>query len=192
MTSVFDLLKKHLAQHIRFDDVQFEVFCKRFKVKQTSRNEILLFGSEICPYMYFVNRGCLRIYMLDEAGRESTRFFVFEGKFGTAFPSFILQEPSMAYIQSLEPSELLYINYPDLQELINKFPNFEKAYLINLEMEYISSIKRIESLISMDANSRYQLLLKDSPALIKRLPSKIIADYLGISQETLSRLKSKK
>lgn len=192
MNSEFEQLKKYLAQHIHVDDAAFDFFCKKFRLKQTLRNEILLLAGEICPKMYFVNRGCLRIYMLDEAGKESTRFFVFEGKFGTAFPSFILQEPSMAYIQSLEPSELLYIGYDELHELINEFPDFEKAYRINLEMEYISSIKRIESLISMDANARYQLLLKESPALIKRLPSKIIANYLGISQETLSRLKSKK
>jgi hypothetical protein len=61
-----------------------------------------------------------------------------------------------------------------------------------LELAYIESIQRIESLITMDAKARYKILLRDHPEIIQRLPSRIVADYLGISQETLSRLKSKK
>jgi CRP-like cAMP-binding protein len=98
----------------------------------------------------------------------------------------------LAYIQSIEPSDLLYISHHDFNELFDAFPGWEHSYRVGLQMDYIASIKRIESLITMDAKQRYQSLMETNPALIQRLPSKIIADYLGISQETLSRLKSKK
>lgn len=174
------------------DEAQLDAFCQKFRLKRTKRNEILLTAGDVCPYIYFVNSGCLRIYMMDVNGKESTRFLVTEGRFGTAFPSFTLQEPSLAYIQSIEPTEALYINYHDFRELLDIIPGWERVYRINLEHDYIASIKRIESLITMDATQRYKQLMETTPTLIQRLPNKIIADYLGISQETLSRLKSKK
>lgn len=188
----FGQLKKYLTNHIDVDDESFSAFCSKFKSRTFRRNEILLKAGETCAYMYFVKSGCLRVFMLDAEGKESTRFLVFENKFGTAFPSFTLQEPSLASIQSLETSEVLYISYRDFQQLSDHFPGWEKVYRINLEKDYIESIKRIESLITFNAKDRYKLLLINNQTLIKRLPSKIVADYLGISQETLSRLKSKK
>ncbi len=188
----YRLLRKYFSDRMPISDEDLNYFCSKYRLKRTKRNQVLLNAGEVNPYMYFVNTGCLRVYMLDQSGREATRFLVTENRFGTAFPSFILQEPSMAYIQSLEPSELLYINFTDFRELTDNFPEWQRVYLRNIEMDYIASIKRIESLITMSAKDRYNLLLENDPGMIQKLPSKIIADYLGISQETLSRLKSKK
>jgi CRP-like cAMP-binding protein len=189
---IYFSLKKYFTSNLTASEEEISLFCSKFKAKRTKRNEILLHAGEVNPYMYFVNSGCLRIYMMDAEGREATRFLVMDSRFGTAFPSFILQEPSMAYIQTIEASELLYINFADFRGLMDTFPGWETVYRINLEKDYIASIKRIESLITMDAKERYNLLMASDPQMIQRLPSKIIADYLGISQETLSRLKSKR
>ncbi|MBS1529988.1 MAG: Crp/Fnr family transcriptional regulator [Bacteroidetes bacterium] len=188
---MFDQLKAYLGKHIDITEEELAVFCSRFRLKTTKRNEILLEGGSVCRNIHFVNKGCLRIYLVDEHARESTRFLVPEGRFGTAFPSFILQEPSKAWIQSIEPSEILLLSYEAFKELPLILPRWEQVYRMNLERDYIDAINRIESLITMDAKERYALLMASNPALIQRLPSKIIADYLGISQETLSRLKSK-
>jgi CRP-like cAMP-binding protein len=189
---MYEILKNYLSKHIEAKDEQLAGFLSKFSSKTTRRNEILLEAGSICRYMYFVNKGCLRVYLTDEEGRESTRFLIPEGRFGTAFPSFILQEPSKAAIQSIEPSEVLFLTYKSFRELPDVLPEWEKLYRLNLESDYIASIKRIESLITMGAKERYAMLMENNPALVQRLPSKIIADYLGISQETLSRLKSKK
>lgn len=189
---MYDLLKNYLTKHIQITNEELTIFCSKFRSKTTKRNEVLLEEGCVCPYMYFVNKGCLRVYLMDRNGKESTRFLISEGRFGTAFPSFILQEPSQAYIQSIGPSEVLFLTYHDFRKLPDILPEWEKLYRINLEYDYIASIKRIESLITMSARERYELLMQNNPELIKRLPSKIIADYLGISQETLSRLKSKR
>jgi len=188
---MFDQLKAYLTRYIDLTDEEVTAFCSRFRLKTTKRGEILLEGGSICRNMHFVNKGCLRIYLVDEDGRESTRFLIPEGRFGTAFPSFILQQPSKAWIQSIEPSEVLLLSYEAFRELPEILPRWEQIYRMNLERDYIDAILRIESLITMDAKERYALLMTNSPGLIQRLPSKIIADYLGISQETLSRLKSK-
>ena len=188
---MYRLLEEYLRKHADVSDEEIAVFCSRLKSKKAKRNEILLEAGDICRCVYFVNKGCLRVYLIDKDGRESTRMLIPEGWFGTAFPSFILQEPSQAFIQSIVPSEMLTLTYQEFRSLSDTFPAWEKIYLANLEQSYIASIKRIETLITMNAKERYALFMKDSPDLIQRLPSKIIADYLGISQETLSRSKSK-
>jgi CRP/FNR family cyclic AMP-dependent transcriptional regulator len=188
---MYPLLKKYLSRDITITDEQFNAACNVFHLKRTKRNQVLVEPGDICRYMYFVNKGCLRIFLLDAHGKESTRFLVPDGRFGTSFPSFILQEPSLAYVQSVQASELLIINYEDFRRLPDFLPGWETAYRNILEQDYIDSIKRIESLITTSATERYALLIKDNPGLIKMLPTKIIADYLGISRETLSRLKKR-
>jgi CRP-like cAMP-binding protein len=187
-----EVLKNSLAGKIKLSDEQWAFVFSCFKTKKTKRNEILVEKDSICQYLYFVVKGCLRIFLIDDDGNESTRFLVFEGTMGTAFPSFILRQPSVASVQSIEASELLMISYPDYQMLLDTIPGWERMTRIDLEMSYIDAIVRIESLISMDAKERYHILMKNNPKLIQRLPNKIVADYLGISQETLSRLKARK
>jgi len=188
---MYQILESYLAKHIEIPKDDLETFLSKFKLQKTKRGEVLLEAGSICRHVYFVNKGCLRVYLLDAQGRESTRILIPENNFGTAFPSFILREPSLASIQSIEPSEVLSLTYEAFIELPNLLPAWEKVYRMNLEKAYIDSIKRIESLITMGARERYALFMQNSPGLVQRLPSKIIADYLGISQETLSRLKSK-
>jgi CRP/FNR family cyclic AMP-dependent transcriptional regulator len=163
-----------------------------YKYRLAKRNEILVEKGTIARHLFFVIKGCLRVFLTGEDGNESTRFLIFENHEGTAFPSFIQRTPSVASIQSIEPSELLMLSYTDAQMLIKEVPGWETMYRIGLEQDYIAAIQRIESLITMDSKERYQILMKTQPEIIQRLPGKIVADYLGISQETLSRLKSKK
>jgi CRP/FNR family cyclic AMP-dependent transcriptional regulator len=186
------ILKNTLAAGISLSEEQWAFVAERFKPKTTKRNELLLEKGKVSQYLYFVVKGCLRIFLTGDEGQESTRFLIFEGRFGTAFPSFVLRQPSAASIQSIEASELLMISYPDFQLLLDEVPGWERMHRRALERDYIDSILRIESLISMDSKERYNILMANNPRLIQRLPNKIVADYLGISQETLSRLKSKK
>lgn len=187
-----DILREALSPHLNLTEQQWAVVLNCYKSKVTKRNEILLEKGQVCNYMHFIAKGCLRIFLIDEQGQEATRFLLFEGQMGTAFPSFILRQPSAAAIQSIEPSELLLISHSDYKLLIDEMPGWETMTRLNLEIAYINAIERIESLITMDARQRYDILLKQNPLIVQRLPNKTVADYLGISQETLSRLKSRR
>jgi CRP/FNR family cyclic AMP-dependent transcriptional regulator len=185
------ILRNTLSPGINLTEEQWTFVLGHYKPKITKRNEILLEKGRVSQYLYFVVKGCLRIFLIDDEGQEATRFLIFEGKFGTAFPSFVLREPSVASIQSIEPSELLMISHSDYQMLMDTVPGWERMNHLGLQQDYIDAIVRIESLITMDAKERYDILMKRNPKMIQRLPGKIVADYLGISQETLSRLKAK-
>ncbi|QNF34304.1 Crp/Fnr family transcriptional regulator [Adhaeribacter swui] len=185
-------LSKYLHGKINLSLPHQEFVNSCFKLKYTRRHEILVPKGGIAKHIYFVVKGCLRVFLTQEDGSESTRFLLFEGRLGTAFPSFILQQPSMATLESLEPSEVLMLSYANHQTLLQEVPGWETMYRHCLELDYIAAIQRIESFITQDAKARYLTLLQNYPEIIQRLPAKIIADYLGISQETLSRLKAKK
>ncbi|MBB6109587.1 cAMP-binding domain of CRP or a regulatory subunit of cAMP-dependent protein kinases [Mucilaginibacter lappiensis] len=185
-------LQKQIEGKIVLTAEQEQLVSSCYKPRLTKRGEILLEKGSVARYLFFVVKGCLRVFLTKEDGSEWTRFLIFEDHFGTAFPSFVQQKPSVAAIQSMEASELFMISRQDSQMLLREIPGWETMIRLGLEQDYIASIERIESLITLDAKERYNILMKTQPGLIQRLPSKIIADYLGISQETLSRLKSKK
>jgi CRP-like cAMP-binding protein len=185
-------LQKQLEGKISLSAEHEQLVDRCYKSRLAKRGEILLEKGNVARYLYFVVKGCLRVFLTKDDGSEWTRFLIFENCFGTAFPSFVQQKPSVAAIQSMEASELLMISHHDAQVLIREIPGWETMMRLGLEQDYIASIQRIESLITLDAKERYNILMQTQPGLIQRLPGKIIADYLGMSQETLSRLKSKK
>ena len=185
-------LEKYLDGKITLSPEQEEFVNNCFRLKLTKRNEILVEKGDIAGDIYFVIRGCLRVFLIADNGDESTRFLFFEGRMGTAFPSFINRQPSLAAVQSVEASEVLTLSYANRQLLYKNIPGWETMDRQGLEQDYIASIQRIESFLSFDSKERYNTLLRTNPEMIKRLPAKIVADYLGISQETLSRLKAKK
>src|ERR1700761_8400774 len=171
--NLYDTLKVNLANQVNLTDEQWRYVSGLLRVKTLKRRELLLEKGKVCNYLFFVAKGCLRVFLTDEDGNESTRFLVFEGRFGTAFPSFTLLQPSAASIEAVEPSEVLMISYNDYQTLLD-VPGWERIVRKGLEMDYIDAIVRIESLISMDAAERYRILMRTNPKLIQRLPNKIV------------------
>ncbi|PSR53874.1 Crp/Fnr family transcriptional regulator [Adhaeribacter arboris] len=166
-------LRKFLDGKIALTPEQEYLVSSCFHLKFAQRHEILVPKGAIAKHIYLVAKGCLRVFLTSDDGSESTRFLLFEGRMGTAFPSFILNQPSVATVESLEPSELLVLSYLDQQTLLREVPGWETMYRIGLEQDYIASIQRIESFITLNAKARYDILLQKHPELIQRLPLKL-------------------
>ena len=188
---MYELLYKYFAKKTAIGRVKFEEISSFFKPINAGRNEILLSEGQTCKFFLFVNRGCIRFYSINDDGIEQTRYFAFEGKFGTALSSLITQEPSNESIQSVENSELLSISRKDLFHLVETVPEVNYVYRDILEMAYTTSQKRIYHLQGEDALSRLKWLMEYRPMILSRLSSKLVASYLGITPYTLSRLKAK-
>ena len=134
----------------------------------------------------------MRVFFIKEDGSEVTRRIIFENAFTTTLVGFISRKPSPEYTQALEPTTLLYITRDDFYMLLETIPEWEKYYRLYLEYAYVNNTNRLMSFLTQDATERYRLLLEESPEIVQRLPNRIVASYLNISPETLSRLKSKK
>lgn len=184
-------LKQYLKINISISDNTFDDVAGHFHPLTVKRHTRLTSQGETCTKLYFVNEGCIRTYYLTGQGHEKTRFIAFDGMIISSLSSFILQKTSFEFLETLENSELLYISRNDFYRLVNKHPEWERFYLKLLEFAYIYQNKKIEELVTLSAGERYALLMREHPDYIKRLPNKILASYLDVTQETLSRLKSR-
>lgn len=184
-------LKYYLRATTNIDDKQIDKIIVCFKLKKVKKNTLLLSEGEICREMYFVYSGCIRIYYITNQGYEKTRYVAFENSIATAISSFISQQQSVEFVETLENSELYAISHKDFYRLVSEIPQWEKLYRTLLEMAYIYQNKKIETLVTLTAKQRYDKLMIEKPIYIQRLSNKILASYLNMTQETLSRLKSK-
>ena len=187
----FDELAAYLKKNIDFDEEDLKIILSYFKNVKKNKNEILLAHGKVSEFSYFVKKGCLRIYFINDEGKDSTRYIAFENQFATALVSFITKEPAEEIIQAIENSELLCISHNDFRHLIKIVPKWKDFYTIYLEKAYVNNSKRLMSFTTLSAAERYDQLFKINPNIVKRLPNKIVASYINISNETLSRLKSK-
>jgi CRP-like cAMP-binding protein len=188
---VYTQLEKYLKTKIEIDDKTLSFICSYFTIKKTKRNEFLLKEKEICKHFYFVNKGCIRLFNINKDGEEGTRYFHFEDSFGTALPSLINQKTSYEFMQTIEPSELLVISGEDYFHLVDTVPQFAFIYREILESAYLKSQERIYCFQSLEAVEKVRWVLTNQSKWLTRLSNKMVASYLGLTPQTLSRLKSK-
>jgi CRP-like cAMP-binding protein len=188
---MYNELSKYILARVPACQADIQTILSRFKPMKVLKNEILLGESDTSKRMHFVIHGCLRIYYLQADGSEATRYLAFENNFATGLMAFISQKPSEEYIQALENTELLYITRNDFYDLVDLLPAWEKFFRNYLEHAYVNNTRKLMSFITMDATQRFQYLMAENPQVVQRLSNKIVANYLGISQEALSRIKGK-
>lgn len=184
------LLSEYFRQHTNSDEKVLEKIALYFEEKTFKKNTFLLREGEVCKFNYFVISGCLRLFSINKEGAENTRYFAFEGKFGTCFTSLITGQPAFENIQTLEKTTVLCIYKEDFYRLVETEPAVNKVYRNILESAYITTQKRIYDFQGADSLERLRWLLKHQPKILSRLSNRIVASYLGISPYTLSRLKA--
>lgn len=169
---------------------EFSQFKDRFVIHKVKRNEYLLPEGEVCNFNLFVCSGTLRMYHIGPEGQEFTRYFAFENKFGTCLTSLIEGKPAIEYIQAVEKSTVLKISKSDFFKLVDAVPQVNLIYRNMLEQAYITSQKRIYDFQGKSALERLKWLMSHQPGILNRIPSRLVASYLGITSYTLSRLKA--
>ncbi|MES2726149.1 MAG: Crp/Fnr family transcriptional regulator [Bacteroidota bacterium] len=184
-------LRQYIQKTVTITEEELAIVMSYFHVLKVEKNELLVVQGQVSYRIHFVCKGCLRFFFTNEDGQEATRYIAFENHFATALCSFISGSPSAEYLQALEPSDVLYINQNDFNYLLSIMPVWEKFYRHYLEKAYVNNTNKLMTLLTLNATERYKQLLAQNPFIVNRLPNKVVASYLNISQETLSRLKSK-
>ncbi|MFM6984964.1 MAG: Crp/Fnr family transcriptional regulator [Chitinophagaceae bacterium] len=141
-----------------------------------------------CKTIYFLKKGVARIYYFKD-DIDITESFSFENSIVVRYESLFNGQPSRKAIQVLEDSEVVSINAPKFFQLFDSFPELEKVFNAIIRQALIDNICRIESIQFHSAEERYNALIKESPDVIKRIPLKYIASFLGITPVSLSRIR---
>jgi CRP-like cAMP-binding protein len=168
-----------------------EYLYKNLKRIELPKKHFVLTQGHICENIYFVEKGLLRCYY-KKFGKEISSWFMQEGDIIVSVVSFFNQIESSENIQAIEDSVLYYVSYKELQFLYNNFQEFNFVGRILTEKYYQLSEQRLYSIRMQRAHDRYHLLLEQFPHFILRVPSKYLASYLGITEETLSRIRGQK
>jgi CRP-like cAMP-binding protein len=182
-------LLQHIKSLIEVSDALEMQFSNMIQLQQHKKGTTLISPVQTCNYLYFVKTGVIRgYYNCDE--KEITNWIAKENEFGTCFYSFLKSIKSTEYIKCIEDCELEMISFNDLQKLYNKFPVTEKLGRVILEDYYLKLEERLLSIQFKEAKERYLHFMTNKADLLNRVPLGYIASYLGISQETLSRMRA--
>ncbi|MDO9274843.1 MAG: Crp/Fnr family transcriptional regulator [Lutibacter sp.] len=188
---MYDAILKHVNQHIPLTETEAAYFKSILFPVQIKKRKKLVQPSTFVKHEYFVVKGCLIGYYLDDAGKKHVIQFAIENWWIGDFDAFYNGVPSKFYIEVIEDSSLLAIHYLDLQCLFETVPKFERYFRILVTNGFISLQGRILSSLQNDTAARYLEFCKAYPSIEQRVANYHIANYLGVSAESLSRVRRK-
>jgi signal-transduction protein with cAMP-binding, CBS, and nucleotidyltransferase domain len=186
----FNQLRITCKKYQDFSDKSFEEFKKHLSVREVKKDEILQDIYSPAKFIYFIAKGILRTYYLNEDGKIYTKNIFSEKNFSASKASLITKEDSNFYIDALEDSIIVFIEYKGFRKLIDTNIEFKDFYINYLEKNWIIIKEKNEiSLILDNATTRYQNFIERNPSIESRIPLHHIADHLGITRTQLSRIR---
>jgi CRP-like cAMP-binding protein len=187
-----EAILSNFAMHIALDSEEQDQALALLQHKTIAKRTFLLHAGSVDKGIYFVNKGCLRMFHTDKEGQEHTICFYPENWWACDIVSFFKVKPAMNTIQALEDTEVFYLTLPALEELFLKVPKFERFFRILTQNGFDMYQRRIISNLSKTAEKRYLLFRKHYPGLEQRIAQKHIAGYLGITPVFLSMMRKEK
>ncbi|TCC97144.1 Crp/Fnr family transcriptional regulator [Pedobacter hiemivivus] len=186
-----EIFKNHLKKFIEVNDEEFAGILAFFQVKTVKKKENLLIEGQICKSHYFVLKGCLRNFFINEKGIEQTTDFAIENWWITDNFAYERGLPTEFYIQAVENSEILIINRQSQEKLLIEFPKMERYFRFIYQRAYAASQIRIKYLYDFTKEEIYHHLCKSQPEFVQRIPQYLIASFLGFTPEYLSEIRNK-
>lgn len=184
-----ELLLNSLRDKINISDQEFETCKTLFSPKKLRKRQYLLQEGDVCRFTAFVEKGMLRTFSVDEKGNEPILQFAMEGWWSGDLYSFLTQEPSVYNIEAIENCELLMITKENWERLLKEVPVFERYFRILFQNNLIATQRRLMSSLSETAEEKYLKLVNEFPGCLQRVPQHMVAAFLGITPETLSRIR---
>jgi len=179
-----------IRKRVHFVQEEFDQFADGLAVVELRPHEIWEAEGKVAQKMGFVNRGLLRQFAVKD-GKEYTDLFFSENEFIGNYISYLQQEPVTAICQALEPCELLVIPFATLESMYAELPVVEEFSRIIGNEKLFQLEERRKSLLMSSPEERYQEVVRDHPGLLQRIPQYMLAQYLGIRPETLSRIRKR-
>ena len=183
---------RHLRKFIDLSENEVVVFNKYVETHQFKKKEFITLESKVCNYLYFVEKGCLRMYFINKKGVEQITQFALDGWWISDYQSFMNSTPSGYYIQAIEESRIVSIENQNLELLLSELPQLERYFRIMMQKAVAGAQLRSKLLYEMTKEEFYYHFSTSFPEFMLRVPQYMIASYLGLTPEYLSELRKKK
>ena len=185
-----EILKQHIAKTITLNDEQFDYFFSHFKHKSFKKGQSIIAAGDVVDHEYFVLSGCLKSFFINDDVKMFILQFAMPTWWASDFDALYTHSKATINVYCITDSEVLYLTNADREKLCNEIHEVEHFFRWRTNKGYVAAQKRLLSFMNNDAKARYEELLHQYPALYNIVPKHLIAAYLGVSRETLSRLHS--
>ncbi|WP_418509240.1 Crp/Fnr family transcriptional regulator [Corallibacter sp.] len=182
-------LKSHFTKYVYFEQKEIDEILSHFNLSEYDKKEFLLKEGQICRQKFFIIKGLVRSYHLNNKGNEKIQQFAIENWWVSNVESFTNETPSSTSIETLEPTITLNIDKDSLESLYFKFPKLKRYFRIITENMLIAIQRRYEVFLQMKSQERYLNFINNLPEFSQRVPQYMIASYLEITPEYLSELR---
>lgn len=183
-------LLTHFSNYIPLNEEEIDELSKRVIERDIKRKQFILQKNDVCNKYTFVVSGLFKMYTVDKNGVEHILQFASENDWICDINSFHNKKQSSLYIDAIEPSVILQIDNCNLMYLFNRYQKFDRTFRVLIENKFIELENRILQNISAKAEERYQFFLEQYPNICNRIPNVLIASYLGITPEFLSKIRN--
>jgi CRP-like cAMP-binding protein len=179
----------YVKQYIELTTEEETLLVSRIKTKKFLKGQFVVQNGDVCRSENFVLSGCLKTFYIDNEGQEHVIMFAIENWWTADLGSFITQSPADLNVQCLEDSELVQLHYNDLEQLYSDVPNLERFFRIIIQKAFVAAQKRIINNFTLPAADRYVQFRQQYADIEQRVPQYLIASYLGITKEFLSKIR---
>ncbi|MCF2444812.1 Crp/Fnr family transcriptional regulator [Dyadobacter sp. CY345] len=184
------ILREHIEKIVPLTDDEFAFVASHFISKKYKKHQFLIQEGEAVKYHYFVVSGLLKLVYTDDTVKQHIVSFAMEDWWESDFYAFYTQTEATMSLVCLEDTEVLCLTLGDYKKLCNDVPKMNRFFLEKANFGFLGAQRRIISSLTSNSQERYEQLLEQYPALFQRVPKSLLAAYLGVSRETLSRLSS--
>ena len=181
-------LRKHIEEITPVSDEEFDYILTHFKPKTLKKHQFLVQQGNLVENDHFVVRGLLKAYYTNDQGKEHILQFAMENWWITDYQAYFKQVQATTSIDCIETCDVLCLSLQDRDKLCAELQKIEHFFRVKSNAGFVALQRRILSLLDQDAKGRYDQLIELYPSLLQRVPKTVLAAYLGVSRETLSRL----
>jgi len=188
----FETIKNYVAQHVDLTTDEQEYFVSLLRVNKVRKKQLIVQPDFICKYRSYIYKGAMRAFLVDNDAQEHTIVLGIDDWWIADYNSYIFQQPATLFVEALEETTLVQIDYNAEQLLLETVPKFEKFFRIITQRGYAALQQRLLSNLSKTAEERYEDFLQKNSKLAMKVPQYVLASYLGMSTEYLSKLRNKR
>ena len=185
-----DPLFNYIDKYINLTTEEKSILISKTTPRNYLKGQYIIQQGDVCKTANFITSGCTKTFYIDKEGQEHIVMFSIEDWWTSDMGSFISQTPADFNVQCLENTELIQFSYDALEELYVEIPKLERLFRKIVERAFVASQKRIIRNFSLSAKERYLIFRENYPKIEQRIPQYMIASYLGITKEFLSKIKS--
>lgn len=189
---MFSPLIAHIRKFVPLDDQQAGMLAGALRYKKVDKKEFLLKEDQVCSANYFVVQGCFRMYFIQDSGVEQIVQFAIENWWITDYQSLDWQQPSRFYIQAVEPSGVAILDRHLCPELFDKVPLLDRYFRLIIQRAFAASQQNLRFIYTFSGEERYHHFSDAFPGFIQRVPQYMIASYLGLTPEFVSKIKTRR